>query len=84
MKLLPCEHCRDTAWVKIGRHEEPLAVGRVRHFPYRYKCSKCKRLSTLDVLQYNRLADIDLDELVRLGIVKRKAETTSAEPGPTK
>lgn len=71
MKHLPCEHCHAGAWVKIGVHEEPLVVGRVGRFPYRYKCSRCKRLTTLGVREYNRLPHLGEDELVALGLPRQ-------------
>lgn len=67
MKLLPCDQCHTHAVVKVGVHEEPLVVGRVRHFPYRYKCSRCKRLTTLTAVAYNRLPSLREDELLALG-----------------
>ena len=82
MKHLPCEHCRANAWVKVGQHEEPLVVGKVRHFPYRYKCSRCKKVTTLAVKTYNQLASLSVEELRSLGIVVDAAEP-AAEPAGT-
>lgn len=68
MKHLPCEHCRAGAYVKVGVHEEPLVVGRVHRFPYRYRCSRCKKLTTLKVIEYNRLPELTEDDLLTLGL----------------
>lgn len=78
MKLLPCENCRTHAVVKVGSHEEALVVGRVRRFPYRYRCSRCKKLTTLQAAAYNRLPELTDRELIELGFGV-PAGTTPAE-----
>jgi hypothetical protein len=58
MKWLPCEHCKGPAYGGVSPawpEGEPLKVGRISHFPYRYKCSRCKRLNVLTAIQWNKL-----------------------------
>lgn len=72
LKLLPCgtgptgdkPACGGPAILNDGL---PYVLGRVpEHFPFRYKCSNCKRTTSITVAEWNRLPDLTLEALRRL------------------
>jgi hypothetical protein len=72
MKWLPCEHCKGPAYGGPSKRfpdGEPCVVGRVSHFPHRFRCSRCKRLNVVTAVQWNRMPLLEEDEISRLGIV---------------
>lgn len=76
MKHLPCEHCRSGAYLGTGAREEPMVVGRVHRFPYRYRCSRCKKLTTLSVADYNRAPELTEDQVLELRTTRAPVEVT--------
>jgi hypothetical protein len=71
VKWLPCATCGGGAYggaTKPFPEGEPLLVGRLSYFPFRYKCSRCKRVNSLTAAEWNQLATLDPKTIAEMGL----------------
>lgn len=72
MKWLVCDHCKAPAYGGASARfpdGEPLVFGRITRFPFMFKCSKCKKLTSVSGPQWNKLENLTEEEISKLGIV---------------
>jgi hypothetical protein len=60
-----------------------LVLARISYFPYRYKCSRCKRLNRVTAPEWWKLPELGEEEITRLGLVVERAKISSVDDAGT-
>jgi hypothetical protein len=58
-------------------------LARISYFPYRYKCSRCKRLQRVTAMEWNRMPELSEEEITRLGMVAEHGKLLNVDEAGT-
>lgn len=86
MRWLQCAYCHGPAFggaTRLYPEGEPLVLARISYFPYRYKCSRCKKLNQVTAMEWNRLPTLSEEENTRLGTVAWHGKLASVDDAGT-
>lgn len=60
-----------------------MVVGTISHFPYRFKCSKCLRVSVVTPAQWSLLPKMTPEEVVELGLLPQHGKLANVDDAGT-